>query len=400
MTKSAEAFRTISEVADWLDTPTHVLRFWESKFSQIKPVKRAGGRRYYRPQDMLLIGGIKELLHSEGTSIKGTQKILRELGQKYVCSLSKPLSGATNSPDTQQHEKPVVESDLSVTEAEFKPMVLTAIATDLGEDGKLIEPNPAERDLPDLAIEQLDSWGKSSVEQNVGSETFNIIETSNASVPSNHAAAKDVSDMDQDVIHDFAAPTTDIPPMSYVKPKRASKKEMKKSLDLFDDDQPMLNFWASDDEALEAESIDKTEKAIDRQTAFSAAEDFTTLNEVANSTETVPVLDMPETDNRITDHAKAQKVVLETGAINASGQDEVFSASADSVELTRFDATVSMDAAEVNVDSTDDCTAQTNVAATLRSIEDHLDGQPIVGPVRAKALRSCLIALKDAISKR
>jgi len=91
VTKSADAFRTISEVADWLDTPTHVLRFWESKFSQIKPVKRAGGRRYYRPQDMLLIGGIKKLLHHDGLTIKGAQKILRENGQKYVCSLSQPL---------------------------------------------------------------------------------------------------------------------------------------------------------------------------------------------------------------------------------------------------------------------------------------------------------------------
>jgi len=74
VTKSADAFRTISEVADWLDTPTHVLRFWESEFSQIKPVKRAGGRRYYRPQDMLLIGGIKKLLHHDGLTIKGAQK--------------------------------------------------------------------------------------------------------------------------------------------------------------------------------------------------------------------------------------------------------------------------------------------------------------------------------------
>ena len=87
MTKSAEAFRTISEVAEWLDTPTHVLRFWESKFSQIKPVKRAGGRRYYRPQDMRLIGGIKKLLHSDGLTIKAVQKILLEQAQqRYFCS--------------------------------------------------------------------------------------------------------------------------------------------------------------------------------------------------------------------------------------------------------------------------------------------------------------------------
>ena len=77
MKKSPDAFRTISEVAEWLDVPTHVLRFWESRFSQIKPVKRAGGRRYYRPNDMKLIGGIKTLLHDDGLTIRGAQKLLQ-----------------------------------------------------------------------------------------------------------------------------------------------------------------------------------------------------------------------------------------------------------------------------------------------------------------------------------
>ena len=91
MAKSADAFRTISEVADWLDTETHVLRFWESKFSQIKPVKRAGGRRYYRPKDMLIIGGIKKLLHEDGITIKGTQRIIKDKGLSYISDLSRPL---------------------------------------------------------------------------------------------------------------------------------------------------------------------------------------------------------------------------------------------------------------------------------------------------------------------
>ena len=91
MIKSADAFRTISEVAEWLDTETHVLRFWESKFSQIKPVKRAGGRRYYRPKDMLIIGGIKKLLHEDGLTIKGTQRIIKDKGLNYVSNLSKPI---------------------------------------------------------------------------------------------------------------------------------------------------------------------------------------------------------------------------------------------------------------------------------------------------------------------
>ncbi|WP_412506830.1 MerR family transcriptional regulator, partial [Roseovarius sp. SYSU LYC5161] len=89
MTKSRDAFRTISEVAEWLDTPAHVLRFWESKFNQIKPVKRAGGRRYYRPQDMELLGGIKALLHDDGMTIKGVQKLLREKGVKHVAAMGR-----------------------------------------------------------------------------------------------------------------------------------------------------------------------------------------------------------------------------------------------------------------------------------------------------------------------
>ena len=92
MDKSPDAFRTISEVADWLGVQAHVLRFWESKFNQVKPVKRAGGRRYYRPGDMLLLGGIKKLLHDDGLTIKGVQKTLREQGIAYVGDLSPSLS--------------------------------------------------------------------------------------------------------------------------------------------------------------------------------------------------------------------------------------------------------------------------------------------------------------------
>lgn len=99
MEKSPEAFRTISEVADWLDVPTHVLRFWESRFSQVKPVKRAGGRRYYRPSDMRLIGGIKRLLHDDGMTIRSVQKLLREEGVKHVAQFSQPLDHEKTSAD-------------------------------------------------------------------------------------------------------------------------------------------------------------------------------------------------------------------------------------------------------------------------------------------------------------
>jgi len=86
--KSPDAFRTISEVAAFLETPAHVLRFWESKFPQIKPVKRAGGRRYYRPDDIALLGGIKVLLHEQGMTIRGVQKLLKERGSRHVATLS------------------------------------------------------------------------------------------------------------------------------------------------------------------------------------------------------------------------------------------------------------------------------------------------------------------------
>jgi DNA-binding transcriptional MerR regulator len=97
MAKSADAFRTISEVADWLGVQTHVLRFWESKFTQVKPVKRAGGRRYYRPVDMLLLGGIQKLLHEDGLTIKGVQKILREKGIAHVSALSAAVDGVSSA---------------------------------------------------------------------------------------------------------------------------------------------------------------------------------------------------------------------------------------------------------------------------------------------------------------
>lgn len=85
--KSPEAFRTITEVSTLLETPSHVLRFWETRFPQIRPVKRAGGRRYYRPNDVALLTGIKYLLHAEGMTIRGVQKVLRDQGVRHVAAL-------------------------------------------------------------------------------------------------------------------------------------------------------------------------------------------------------------------------------------------------------------------------------------------------------------------------
>jgi DNA-binding transcriptional MerR regulator len=88
--KSPDAFRTISEVAVDLDVPQHVLRFWESRFREIKPMKRGGGRRYYRPDDVSLLRGIRHLLYGEGYTIRGVQRIIREHGIRYVQSAGQP----------------------------------------------------------------------------------------------------------------------------------------------------------------------------------------------------------------------------------------------------------------------------------------------------------------------
>ncbi|AMJ63432.1 MerR family transcriptional regulator [Bosea sp. PAMC 26642] len=87
--KSPDAFRTISEVAEDLDIPQHVLRFWETRFTQIKPLKRGGGRRYYRPDDVALLKGIRRLLYGEGYTIKGLQRILKEQGPRHVQAIGR-----------------------------------------------------------------------------------------------------------------------------------------------------------------------------------------------------------------------------------------------------------------------------------------------------------------------
>ena len=102
--KSATAFRTISEVGRELDIPQHVLRFWESKFSQVKPLKRGGGRRYYRPEDIALLRRIRELLHTEGYTIRGVQRLFREAGVKAVVE-----GTATAEDDPPQQARGTVE---------------------------------------------------------------------------------------------------------------------------------------------------------------------------------------------------------------------------------------------------------------------------------------------------
>ena len=100
--KSPEAFRTISEASEILSLPSHVLRFWESKFIQIKPLKRAGGRRFYRPNDILFILGIKKLLHIDGLTIIGVKRLIKENGINFIISIGKNVRD--NNPNLQKKE--------------------------------------------------------------------------------------------------------------------------------------------------------------------------------------------------------------------------------------------------------------------------------------------------------
>ena len=101
MDKAPDAFRTISEVAGDLELPQHVLRFWESRFTQIRPMKRAGGRRYYRPDDVDLLRGIRHLLYGEGYTIRGVQRILREQGPRFVQAVWQPGAAQPGPPTNE-----------------------------------------------------------------------------------------------------------------------------------------------------------------------------------------------------------------------------------------------------------------------------------------------------------
>jgi DNA-binding transcriptional MerR regulator len=110
--KAPDAFRTISEVADELDIPQHVLRFWETRFAQIKPMKRSGGRRYYRPDDVDLLRGIRRLLYGEGYTIRGVQRILKEHGIKSVQRLSDSSVAASFGAIEEAVGRSILDDDL------------------------------------------------------------------------------------------------------------------------------------------------------------------------------------------------------------------------------------------------------------------------------------------------
>jgi DNA-binding transcriptional MerR regulator len=154
--KAPEAFRTISEVATDLDVPQHVLRFWESRFREIKPMKRGGGRRYYRPDDVELLRGIRHLLYGEGYTIRGVQRILREQGPKFVQAVwrpgaPQPSHGSADEGHMAAADTPAQAGDQQ--EAERGRRLFGLLPSLLGDDGQTApqqpsEPRPEPRSLP------------------------------------------------------------------------------------------------------------------------------------------------------------------------------------------------------------------------------------------------------------
>lgn len=114
MAKGPEAFRTISEAADELHVPQHVLRFWETKFTFIKPMKRAGGRRFYRPADIAVLRGVRHLLHDQGYTIKGVQKLHREHGLKHLVSAGEGVAPPATAPASAEKVAPATPKPAAV----------------------------------------------------------------------------------------------------------------------------------------------------------------------------------------------------------------------------------------------------------------------------------------------
>jgi DNA-binding transcriptional MerR regulator len=133
--KAPDAFRTISEVADELDLPQHVLRFWESRFREIKPMKRGGGRRFYRPDDIELLRGIRHLLYGEGYTIRGVQRILREQGIKFVQAVW--MDGAAQPPHGASDEEEFADEAINQPTDHAADQGIDGPSDPLGEGGGL-----------------------------------------------------------------------------------------------------------------------------------------------------------------------------------------------------------------------------------------------------------------------
>ena len=172
MDKAPDAFRTISEVAEELDIPQHVLRFWETRFAQIKPMKRSGGRRYYRPDDVDLLKGIRRLLYGEGYTIRGVQRILKEHGIKSVQGLADQNSAVSfgaveeaiglSLQEPEEGETSKADADAEDEDYETEDKEIDYRFADTDDDGLLLPfakgkpgPSAADRERLEQALQEL-----------------------------------------------------------------------------------------------------------------------------------------------------------------------------------------------------------------------------------------------------
>jgi DNA-binding transcriptional MerR regulator len=195
--KAPDAFRTISEVADELDLPQHVLRFWESRFHEIKPMKRGGGRRYYRPDDIDLLRGIRHLLYGEGYTIRGVQRILREQGTKFVQVVwqegaPQPPHGVVEEEEEFAEEVETAENIGGEEEHSMRGRLSSLIGRDLGDrqDDAAARADPPLTGAPVPRIDPTDRAIHSAVSSETATTTESIQSTARQTSDANTHALR------------------------------------------------------------------------------------------------------------------------------------------------------------------------------------------------------------------
>ncbi len=171
MTKSNDAFRTISEVAKELGLATHVLRFWESKFPQIKPLKRAGGRRYYRPDDVALLRRLQTLLHDEGYTIKGVQKLMREEGARSFINEGS-VTASDDASETPESQTPPPEGERTTVSVQLRAQVTPATQQASLFDSPSENMGPIPDEQEQKPEQNLEAISEDEVEESTGGASY------------------------------------------------------------------------------------------------------------------------------------------------------------------------------------------------------------------------------------
>lgn len=329
MAKSREAFRTISEVADWLDVQTHVLRFWESKFSQVKPVKRAGGRRYYRPEDMEILGGIKKLLHEEGMPIKEAQQLLKDKGVKHVAAMSRPIDGDGGSdpiveetaldaaPSEETSEDVNTLADMAQMEDLQTEVDLADEPTDASTEGvdlsdEALTDMQAQEAEPQLSSQMEEAFSEDDLTLEAGDDTNDVGDTvpeEDATLPEDDILSEDDTLQEATVPQDDVAEDVEVADLTDVAPV-PSLSDVSDTPDVSDLDIPLdqdmstdAGILASDEMPMLSDGVDRVEPPVfehsdpPAQTADATAEDAETAMDDLFSSVEPPAEAAPEAPN-------------------------------------------------------------------------------------------------------